>query len=41
MSKDANIKTIRFPVGTDDKLQKLADGSSLPDDSEQSGCGGC
>lgn len=29
MSKDENIKTIRFPVGTDDKLQKLADKSGL------------
>lgn len=29
MSKDENIKTIRFAVGTDDKLQKLADKSSL------------
>jgi hypothetical protein len=29
MSKDENVKTIRFPVGTDDKLQKLADKSGL------------
>jgi Asp-tRNA(Asn)/Glu-tRNA(Gln) amidotransferase C subunit len=29
MSKDENIKTIRFPVGTDEKLQKLADKSGL------------
>lgn len=29
MSKDENIKTIRFPVGTHDKLQKLADKSGL------------
>jgi hypothetical protein len=29
MIKDENVKTIRFPVGTDDKLQKLADKSGL------------
>lgn len=29
MSKDDNVKTIRFPIGTDDKLQKLADKSGL------------
>ncbi|MGZ3811865.1 MAG: BfmA/BtgA family mobilization protein [Mucilaginibacter sp.] len=29
MSKDENIKTIRFPVATDDKLQKLSDKSGL------------
>jgi hypothetical protein len=29
MSKDENVKTIRFPVATDDKLQKLADKCGL------------
>jgi Asp-tRNA(Asn)/Glu-tRNA(Gln) amidotransferase C subunit len=29
MANDENVKTIRFPVGTDEKLQKLADKSGL------------
>ncbi|HEY2581201.1 MAG TPA: BfmA/BtgA family mobilization protein, partial [Mucilaginibacter sp.] len=29
MSKDENVKTIRFPVSTDEKLQILADKSGL------------
>ena len=29
MGKDENVKTIRFPVSTDEKLQKLADKNGL------------
>ena len=29
MGKDENVKTIRFPIGTDEKLQKLANKSGL------------